>query len=410
MSGEKRKKNGTRGHFGYTLLYFLILFSGVAIAAFHGGMYASMLKKTGKAPEWLFAGFDWFVVFYIISIFIIFFLHIIIHETGHLVFGLLSGYRFSSFRVGSLMWVKEEGKVRFKRLSIAGTGGQCLMVPPDMTDGKVPFVMFNLGGSLMNIIIGMVLLGLYPISKNTLYLPLFLQTAGIIGIAAGLMNGIPMRLGNINNDGYNTLEIGRNSEAMRAFWLQLKLNGLAAQGIRIKDMPEEWFEIPDDEKMKNSILAVIGVLVENRLMDLHKFEEAEHLINELLEKDTAIVEVHRRLLICDLIYCRLVRGNVYGQAGDLIDRRQKKFMTAMRNFLSVIRTEYALALLERKDEKEARSIREKFEKSARSFPYPSEVESERELIDIADKRNLYGNLPGARDDNRGAVRSEDSMK
>lgn len=52
-----------------------------------------------------------------------FFLQIIIHEAGHLIFGLLSGYRFCSFRIGSLMWIKKEGKLQLKRYSIAGTAG-----------------------------------------------------------------------------------------------------------------------------------------------------------------------------------------------------------------------------------------------------------------------------------------------
>ena len=34
---------------------------------------------------------------------------ITLHEGGHLVCGLLSGYRFCSFRVGSLMWMKVDG-------------------------------------------------------------------------------------------------------------------------------------------------------------------------------------------------------------------------------------------------------------------------------------------------------------
>ena len=50
-------------------------------------------------------------------------LQLIIHEAGHLVFGLATGYRFSSFRVFNLILLKEEGKLRFKKLSLAGTGG-----------------------------------------------------------------------------------------------------------------------------------------------------------------------------------------------------------------------------------------------------------------------------------------------
>ena len=38
-------------------------------------------------------------------------IQIIIHEAGHLVFGLATGYKFSSFRIYSWMWVKEDGKL-----------------------------------------------------------------------------------------------------------------------------------------------------------------------------------------------------------------------------------------------------------------------------------------------------------
>ena len=72
-----------------------------------------------------------------LSIYIGVILQTIIHEAGHLVFGLLSGYRFSSFRVFSFMWVKEKGRVKLCRYSLAGTGGQCIMCPPDMKDGKI---------------------------------------------------------------------------------------------------------------------------------------------------------------------------------------------------------------------------------------------------------------------------------
>lgn len=64
------------------------------------------------------------------------FFHMIVHEAGHLVFGLMTGYKFCSFRIASFMWLKENGKLKMKRLTLAGTGGQCLMTPPDMKDGK----------------------------------------------------------------------------------------------------------------------------------------------------------------------------------------------------------------------------------------------------------------------------------
>ena len=45
----------------------------------------------------------------VLVLYLLLILQIVVHEGGHLVFGLLSGYRFSSFRVASFMWIKQEG-------------------------------------------------------------------------------------------------------------------------------------------------------------------------------------------------------------------------------------------------------------------------------------------------------------
>lgn len=50
------------------------------------------------------------------------------------------------------MWVKENNQLKFKSLSITGTGGQCLMSPPEMKDGKIPIILYNLGGAILNIV------------------------------------------------------------------------------------------------------------------------------------------------------------------------------------------------------------------------------------------------------------------
>lgn len=183
--------------------------------------------------------------------------HLIIHEAGHLVFGLLSGYKFSSFRIFSLMWVKEGGKIKLRRLSIAGTGGQCLMTPPDIVDGKIPIILYNLGGSLMNIIVGVVSLGLFFAFENVPFLSTVMLLFTVIGFILAIMNGIPMRLGTVDNDGYNAFALTRNAEAMRSFWLQMKTNDQIAKGVRLKDMPDEWFAVPSDEAMKNSMVVVM---------------------------------------------------------------------------------------------------------------------------------------------------------
>lgn len=310
-------------------------------------------------------------------------LQTVLHEFGHLIFGYLTGYRFSSFRVGSMMWIRENGKLRCKRLSIAGTGGQCLMNPPDMVDGKIPVVLYNLGGSLMNLAVGILFLVLAFIGDDVPIFSVFCWLMVFTGFAEALLNGIPMRLGMIDNDGHNAWTLRKNSEARRSFWIQTKVNAQIGQGVRIKDMPAEWFEMPSEEGLKNSMTVVLAVFAYERLMDERKFPEAKAVMEKLLHGNTAMVDLHRNMMICDLVYCELIGDHSKEKIEKLLTDQQKKFMRSMRNFPSVLRTEYAYALLEEGDIKKADKIKEQFEKCASTYPYPSDIESERELIDIA---------------------------
>ena len=248
------------------------------------------------------------VIVLVIIMYAAYIVQIIIHEAGHLIFGLLTGYKFSSFRIFSFMWVKENGKLKLKHLSLAGTGGQCLMTPPELINGKYPYLLYNLGGSITNMITACIFFVIYIALHNYLFLSYFLLMLSLLGVVSAIINGVPMKLGIINNDGYNALSISKNSLALRSLHMQMKIHEKNSKGIRLKDMPNEWFEVPTDEAMKNSIIAVSGVFVCNRLMDECRFKEAQELIHRFLENDTAIVGPHRNLMICDEIYIEIING------------------------------------------------------------------------------------------------------
>lgn len=312
------------------------------------------------------------------------FLQIVIHESGHLVGGLLSGYRFSSFRVGSLMLLKSENKLVWKRLHLAGTGGQCLMIPPQMKNGSFPVALYNLGGPGMNLVSSAVFAALFVVLPADSPLAPFVLMAAVWGVAFALTNGIPMRLGAVNNDGHNALSLQKDPAAMEAFWLQLKINELAVKGVRLKDMPEEWFSLPAEDAMQNSLLTAKGLLLSNRLMDQGRFAEADALLVHLLSTDSAMIGLHRNLSICDRIYMELIGENRSQVLADYLTAEQQKFMKSMKNFPSVIRTRYAYALLADQDTVQAEAYRTQFEKAAKSYPSPTDVESERELMALAE--------------------------
>lgn len=360
----------------YIAMVFFMLIGGVCGVLM--GQYLKQRAETNTTvAEDIFA-----LVCLFISMYASMLIQIIIHEAGHLVFGLLTGYKFSSFRIFSFMWVKENGKIRLRRLSIAGTGGQCLMSPPDMVDGKIPLVLYNLGGSLMNVIASAVFFVLYLIFKGIPFVSVMLLMFVIIGVAIAIMNGVPMRMGAVDNDGYNAFSLTRNSDAMRSFWIQMKVSEQLAKGVRLKDMPEEWFTVPSDEAMKNSMVVVMGIFACNRLMDMHNFTEADKLMEHIMSIESGMVGLHRNLVVCDRMYIELITENRKDVIEGMLTKEQKKFMKQMKKFPSVLRTDYALALLHDKDTGNAEKIKLLFEKCAKSYPYQNDVESERELMEI----------------------------
>ena len=332
----------------------------------------------------LFSGFfnEGDIVIVIIGLIVSFYLSMLIHEAGHLVFGLISGYSFCSFRIGSMMLVKQEGKINLRKMSIAGTGGQCLMTPPAPINGKIPVVMYNLGGVIANIILCILFATGYILCfhTNIVFSLLFLISL-IFSFIVAITNGIPLNVGGIANDGMNALHLSKDNMAAMAFRNQLLMNAAQTSGMRISEMPDVWFEIPDGADVKNVHIASIAVFKVSRSFDRGDTESAEQEISALLHSEYNIIGLHRSLLINDLIYCKLVNGS--GSVSSLITPAQKKFMSAMKNYPSIIRTQYAVALLVDNNTQNAEKIKTDFENKAKKFPYPQEICAERELMSKA---------------------------
>ena len=102
-----------------------------------------------------------------------------------------------------------------------------------------------------------------------------------------------------------------------------------------------------------------------------------------LKIDSGMVGIHRNLLICDRIYIELLGENRPHVLEPMLTKQQKKFMKAMKNFPSVLRTEFALAWLSRKNAGRALSLQAQFNKVAKNYPHPQEIQAEQALIDLA---------------------------
>ena len=358
----------------YTLGIIFSILVGVAV-----GLAFSELRAASQFDNYFF------IVELAFAFIVAYFANIIVHEGGHLVCGLLSGYGFSSFRIGSLMLVKIDGKLCFRSFSIAGTGGQCLMTPPTATDGRAHVVLYNLGGVIFNMIFSVISMVVFLLYRDIPFVSATLLIFSLLSIFLALTNGIPMKVGGISNDGMNAISLTKDSRAADAFFNQLRMNEAQIRGIRLSDMPKEWFDIPNDADMRNVTFATIGVFRANRTMDSGDIVTAEREINALLRSGWGIPDLYKNLLKCDLIVCRLLNGTAT-DISDLLTPDLLKLMKAMKTFPSIIRTEYAISRLVNKNDEQTAKIMARFEAVAKKYPFSADLESEREMIKKIDDK------------------------
>lgn len=183
-----------------------------------------------------------FVLFALVSLFLSTIIGVILHEMGHLIAGLASGYRFLTFRVGNIVLVKYKTGFAWKKYFLPGTGGQCLMEPPAYNNGSFPFVLYNHGGWMMNAVLALIGIIIFLAVPN-IYFRTFAVLFVFNQILLALSNAIPVKFEmGLSNDGMNIRYLKENSEDRKGFWMMLKVNALMTQGMRYKDIPEEYWK------------------------------------------------------------------------------------------------------------------------------------------------------------------------
>lgn len=319
------------------------------------------------------------IIMYIAS-----FVQTIIHESGHLIFGLITGYKFVSFRIGHFMFIKEKGRLKIKLYNVVGTAGQCLMMPPQWNE-KIPYRLYNLGGCIMNAATALFALAAYFAAGAEGFFALCMAMLEVMGLSMALTNGIPMRVGGISNDGMNAALLGKKENTLRAFWLQLYVNGLIAKGERYRNMPREWFRLPEGEELSDPICCAMGVMLYNFCFDMHEFGEAEQTINYMLNAP-GLLDVEKNELLCELLFLRVLRGAPKEEIDSLLTPKLDKYIKATANYVSRRRLAYAYQLLYLKNYSTAQKCLEVFERTAATYPYSAETENEREIIEIVKQK------------------------
>lgn len=318
-------------------------------------------------------------------IFVAFYIQIILHEGGHLIFGLLTGYSFSSFRIGSFMLVKNNEGWSVKRMRIAGTGGQCLLNPPETDEnGYYPTFLYNMGGVIMNILTG-ILFYLLFLRCESPGLSLLLLMTSLLGFYFAMTNGIPINT-TVANDGFNARELRRNPAARETFRKIMLINQNQTQGIRLKDMPAELFRLPENSDMHNTMVSSLAVFAHARSTDKRDFDLARQQADFLLSSHCTILKYYEAGVRLELCFLDLLEKGAAADASLLTDKKYRAIAALLKNSPSYPRLEYAAAVLKDKDEQKKELALKKFRRMAEKYPFPGERRSEEELIDLVDQK------------------------
>ena len=313
--------------------------------------------------------------------------HIFIHELGHLVAGRMSGYGFVSIRFFNFIIVNKGGKLIRKKFKIAGTAGQCLMSPPKQINGNYPFVLYNLGGGLMNFIFSALFVVLYFIFSSFSGVWAFNLLAAI-GVFLGLLNILPLNLG-VPTDGHNALNLGKDEVSRRAFWSILNMNALMIQGFRHRDIPIEQYFFDNNVDLcdKNNNALVINVATQrfDQLIDRHEFIEAKAFGENLFSNAVKMIDIQKNELRCELLFLELIGECRKEEIERLYTADLKKYIKATSMYYtSRQRLLYAYAKLFLNDATEAVHVLTKFNKTCLSYPFDGEIIRDHELIALVD--------------------------
>lgn len=317
-------------------------------------------------------------------------MHIIIHEGGHLVMGLATGWKYSSFRIGTLVLAKQDGKLKWKKTTVMGTGGQCLMIPPECEPEKCPFFLYLLGGGLANIVTGGIALaiGLLLGGIAEVILVLF----AITGFGLGVMNLFPAKMGGTMNDGYQIfIEFPGNSDTKKYTYCLLAANAILSEAESTKALPEALRSIilnSDYSDLSNTSIANLYLFKGVILQEEEKYEELRELYRNVAESGDA-VQLFRNEANCELLYLEIMGDCNSEEIERIADKKLMEYIKATALYPSRKRLMYAYYLIYKKDTEAAEKELEALKNTAST--HPSRTEGVLELKEAERIRLHYEN-------------------
>nr|MCU0247818.1 hypothetical protein [Bryobacter sp.] len=209
------------------------------------------------------------------------FLAPLVHELGHLIFGLTQRFRFCFLIVGPLA-VRQEGgrwKVEWNR-SLAMAGGIVGMTPEGEENLRRRMLWMVLGGPLTSLLAAPLALLTVPAGPMVVVGWVF----GLLSAAIGLATMIPSQVEGLSSDGARVLQLWRGGPSAERYCRTIMLYSSSRAGVT----PGQWSEAAlseleaDPGEGADAMMALS--LVYTWRLDRGEFVEAGEVLRRMLDQ------------------------------------------------------------------------------------------------------------------------------
>jgi len=339
--------------------------------------------------------FLWGTIIVVLSLLTLFLgrkIQVLFHELGHLVGGLLTGYKFVSFTVSKKTLIRENGKLTWRNYSYGGVGGRVLLLPPELKDGKAPYKLMFSGGILTDLIFSIVYFLLFlTLADNILWLACICLVMAANSLHSVFLNGLPFNNGGVLTDGYVLTELGRTKDktVLPIFMLNLRAEALRQTGVRTRDLPTSLFEPLTVSNLTNSIYHVaLSVQKAGYLLDNKQFNEAKEILKEIFLNISTYEEIKLPVQVT-LLFTELITDKNQEVIEQLYNDELKEYLQIISTHedkkISVFQIWYSYARLVEKDDTKAQEYLALFEEACQQSVNFGSLPLARDMMALVDE-------------------------
>ena len=309
-------------------------------------------------------------------------LQTILHEAGHLLGGFATGYKMLSFRIFKYVLVNNGECLRWKRYNISGTMGQCIMVPSEkIKNDNIPYFWYNVGGVAVNILLAVVSLIVLRFTDLGIISMSFFLMLTFTGLFLALMNGLPLTVNGVSNDGRNIIILARKPEMRLHFLNMMRIAGEMSGGHRLKDMPGEWFTDEPVKNVKDYFILSSRVTYMSLLEDKGNLDKAREIAEELMTFGKKLPQIFALEVGAENVMLELMTTSRRDIVEKLWNKQLQRYTSANSKYSPMkFAVLYAVELIHNNNKEKAETYRQKLEKNMDNFTMPGEAKTALELI------------------------------